>query len=80
MAVLMNKILSFKDSKRNTFTEVPAGKWNADAIFRCLKTETMTGYSDTIFGTNDTLTREQGAVIRAKAFNVEKSSRWASVG
>lgn len=74
MAVIMNKKLSLKNADSNTFKDVANGKWYTDPILRCVKAGVMTGYSDTQFGTNDTLTREQGAVILAKAFNVAKAS------
>lgn len=74
MAVIMNKMLGLKDGGRNTFADVPSGKWYTNPILHCVKADVMTGYSDTKFGTSDTLTREQGAVILAKAFGVEKIS------
>ena len=74
MAVIMNKKLSLKNADSNTFKDVANGKWYTDPILRCVKAGVMTGYSGTQFGTNDTLTREQGAVILAKAFNVAKAS------
>ena len=74
MAVIMNKMMNLKDSGSNSFKDVPSGKWYTDAILHCVKAGVMTGYSASEFGTNDTLTREQGAVILAKAFNVSKAS------
>ena len=74
MAVIMNKKLGLKDADKNTFKDVANGKWYTDPILHCVKAGVMTGYSDTQFGTSDTLTREQGAVILAKAFNVAKVS------
>lgn len=74
MAVIMNKKLGLKSADKNSFKDVASGKWYTDPILHCVKAGVMTGYSDTQFGTNDTLTREQGAVILAKAFNVAKAS------
>lgn len=74
MAVIMNKKLGLKDADKNTFKDVAKGKWYTDPVLRCVKAGVMSGYSGTQFGTNDTLTREQGAVILAKAFNVAKAS------
>lgn len=71
MAVIMNKKLGLSGSARNTFTDVSAGKWYTDAVLHCVKAGIMSGYSDTRFGTSDKLTREQGAVILAKAFQVD---------
>ena len=74
MAVIMNKKLGLKDTTSNTFKDVVPGKWYTNAILHCVKAGVMTGYNSTTFGTNDVLPREQGAVILAKAFNVEKAS------
>lgn len=74
MAVIMNKKLGLKESDSNSFKDVAPGKWYTDAILHCVKAGVMSGYNSTTFGTNDDLPREQGAVILAKAFNVEKVS------
>ena len=74
MAVIMNKKLGLKSADSNTFKDVAKGKWYTEPILHCVKAGVMTGYSATQFGTNDTLTREQGAVILAKAFDVAKAS------
>ena len=72
MAVIMSKKLGLTGSARNTFADVSAGKWYTEAILRCVKAGIMSGYSETRFGTSDKLTREQGAVILAKAFQVDQ--------
>ena len=74
MAAIMNKKLGLKESTGNTFKDVVPGKWYTDPILHCVKAGVMSGYDQTTFGTNDPLTREQGAVILAKAFQVEKAS------
>lgn len=74
MAVIMNKKLGLKESASNTFKDVAAGKWYTEAVLHCVKAGVMTGYDSKSFGTNDKLTREQGAVILAKAFNVANAS------
>lgn len=74
MAAIMNKKLGLKESASNTFKDVAAGKWYTEAVLHCVKAGVMTGYDSKSFGTNDKLTREQGAVILAKAFNVENVS------
>ena len=74
MAVIMNRKLGLKESAGNTFKDVVPGKWYTDPILHCVKAGVMSGYDQTTFGTNDNLTREQGAVILAKAFQVEKAS------
>ena len=74
MAAIMNKMLNLSDGADNSFKDVPSGKWFTTPILRCVKAGVMTGYSGTLFGTADTLTREQGAVILAKAFGIAKES------
>ena len=74
MAVIMNKKLGLKEAAGNTFNDVASGKWYTEAILRCVKAGVMSGYDTKTFGTTDKLTREQGAVILAKAFKVEKAS------
>lgn len=74
MAAIMNKKLGLKESAANTFSDVPSGKWFTEPILHCVKAGVMSGLSTKMFGTNDTLTREQGAVVLAKAFGVSKAS------
>ena len=74
MAVIMNKMLGLTGTSKNNFKDVASGKWYTEAVLHCVKAGIMTGYSATVFGTTDTLTREQGAVIMAKAFQVNKIS------
>lgn len=74
MAVIMNKMLELTGTSKNSFKDVASGKWYTEAVLHCVKAGIMTGYSATVFGTTDTLTREQGAVILAKAFQVNKIS------
>lgn len=74
MAVIMNRKLGLKESAGNTFKDVVPGKWYTDPILHCVKAGVMSGYDQTTFGTSDNLTREQGAVILAKAFQVEKAA------
>lgn len=71
MAVIMNKLLKLKDSAENTYKDVKAGQWYTDAVLHCVKAGVMSGYDAKTFGISDTLNREQGAVILAKAFGVQ---------
>ena len=74
MAAIMNKKLGLQESAANTFSDVPSGKWFTEPILHCVKAGVMSGLSTKTFGTNETLTREQGAVVLAKAFGVSKVS------
>ena len=74
MAVIMNKMLSLSGKASNTFSDVKSGQWYTDAVLACVKEGIMAGYDSKTFGINNALTREQGAVILANAFNVSKAS------
>ena len=74
MATIMTSMLKLDLKASNTFTDVKNGKWYTEPILKCVKAGIMSGYSNTQFGPSDTLTREQGAVILAKAFNVGKAT------
>ena len=45
------------------FKDVPAGEWFTEAVRWAVSSGVVTGYSDTAFGPNDTITREQFAAI-----------------
>ena len=54
----------------NPYKDVQLGKWYTQPVLNCAKAGVMTGYSSSKFGVNDKLTREQAAVIFAKAINI----------
>ena len=74
MSVIMSKMLDLSGKAENTFADVKDGSWYADAVLRCVKAGIMAGYDKKTFGTDDLLTREQGAVILANAFKISKPS------
>lgn len=47
----------------NTFEDVDAGTWYTDAVIWAKNSGIVKGYSDTVFGPNDDITREQLATI-----------------
>ena len=47
----------------DTFTDVPAGQWYTDAVGWANVCGIVSGYGEGIFGTNDSITREQIAAI-----------------
>ena len=76
-AVIMNKFcydrgLFTEDSPRTGIIhkDVLSGKWYTQPVINCIQKGIMTGYSSTIFGVNEKLTREQAAVIFAKALSM----------
>lgn len=50
-------------SGNNGFTDVRSGEWYTDAVIWANAKGLVTGYGDGLFGTNDSITREQMAVI-----------------
>lgn len=74
MSVIMDKMLKLSGSAENTFSDVKTGTWYTEPVLRCVKAGIMAGYDKKTFGTNDPLTREQGAVILANAFQISKQS------
>ena len=73
-AVIMNKVLELQDAANNTFRDVKAGKWYTAPVLNCVKAGVISGYGNGYFGINDPVTREQAAVILAKAFSIEGST------
>ena len=74
LAAVMNKVLKLSDPAANSFKDVPAGAWYAVPVLKCVKAGVITGYGNNEFGPNDKVTREQAAVILAKAYNVANVS------
>ena len=74
MAVIMSNVFEMPEKAANTFKDVQEGKWYTDAVLRCVKAGVMSGYNKDTFGVNDNLNREQGAVILARVFGVDKVS------
>lgn len=54
----------------NTFSDV-TGHWAADKIAKAVELGFIKGYPDYTFGPNDTVTREQFAVMLARALSIE---------
>lgn len=63
LATMLFRFANGKEGIANTFADVADGQWYTDAIGWAVKTGVVTGYSDTAFGPNDTITREQLAVM-----------------
>lgn len=71
MAVIMAKMLKLTEKAENTFTDVKASAWYAGPVLQCVKAGVMTGTGNKQFGVSQTVTREMGAVILAKALGVK---------
>ena len=53
-----------------SFSDVPSNHYFADAINELVEKKIITGFEDGTFRPNDTLTREQAAIIIARALNL----------
>lgn len=63
----------------NTFKDVEVGKWYSDAVVWASANNIISGYSNELFGTNDSTTREQIAAIlyryvKSKGYDVKAST------
>ncbi len=66
-------------SGTSSFTDVKSGEWYTDAIHWASANKIVSGYGDGLFGTNDSVTREQMAVIlmnyaKYKGYDVTKTT------
>jgi hypothetical protein len=64
----------------NTFTDVLSGEWYTDAVIWASSKGIVSGYSSGSFGTNDSVTRQQIAVIlyryaKYKGYSVTKTAK-----
>ena len=63
----------------NKFKDVPSGQWYTNAIIWANENKIVEGYGDELFGTNDSITREQAATLlmryaKYKNLNVSKTT------
>ena len=58
----------------NPFTDVKAGKWYTDAVLWAMDKKLVTGYPDGTFKPDQTITREQAAVILQKYTEIHLGS------
>lgn len=60
-------------AKDERFADVPSGAWYASAVNAAARAGWMEGYGSGRFGPDDPVTREQMAVVLARAFPTEKA-------
>ena len=63
LALILSRISHGGEGYELSFTDVPATKYYANGVAWAAKTGVVTGYSATEFGPDDTITREQMAVM-----------------
>ena len=77
------------DDAESVFADVPAGQWFSDAIMWAWQEGIITGYTEGpkagLFGTADTITREQVATMlyryaEKKGYDLTVSNAWEAFG
>ena len=63
LAAVLFRLSNGSEGCEMTFNDVPSIKYYADSVAWAASTGVVTGYSDTTFGPEDTITREQLAVM-----------------
>lgn len=73
MAVILNNMMDYKISAKNKFTDLPAGQFYTDAMLKANAAGIILGDGSTVRPT-DKISREEAAVMLARAFAVKESS------
>ena len=71
-AVIMNRVLDLHTPAWVNYEDVPLTTWYASAVRNCVKAGIIAGYDSKHFGPNDPVTRQQAAVILARANELER--------
>lgn len=71
-AAIMNQVLDLRTPAWVSYDDVPLTSWYASAVRNCVKAGIIAGYDSKHFGPNDPVTRQQAAVILARAYDLEK--------
>jgi subtilisin family serine protease len=68
-AALLARTLQLKETGTNRpFTDVPSDAWYHEAVYQAFAANIVSGMTDTSFRPNDSITREQMAIMLSKAF------------
>ena len=70
MAAVIARLLGLTETAPNTFTDVEAGAWYAQAILRCAAAGIIQG-SNGMANPNGTLTRQEAAVMLGRALGIQ---------
>ena len=73
LAKVLNGIIGYQRAAANNFGDVPADAWFADAVLKLAEAGVMQG-SGGMARPNDAITREEAAVLIARAFAVDENS------
>ncbi len=63
IATILYRLADGSNAKENTFTDVTSGQWYTDAVAWAATVGVVTGYTDGTFGPNNTITRQELAVM-----------------
>lgn len=69
---MINNIMQYVEKEENKFSDIDSSKWYSDAMIKLNTAGVMLGKNGKAFP-NDEITREEAAVVIARAFKVEKS-------
>ena len=70
MAAAIARLLGLTETAENTFTDVEAGAWYAQAILQCAAAGIIQG-SNGMANPNGTLTRQEAAVMLGRALGIQ---------
>jgi len=74
MACILNNIMDYQSASKNTFTDLKAGKFYTDSVLKANASGIMMGDGATLLRPTDKITREEAAVMMAKAFAVNEGT------
>lgn len=66
-ATLLNNLIGYKSKSTKSFADVSDGDWFADAVLKLNYAEVMTGYEDGAIRPRNAITRQEAAVMIARA-------------
>jgi len=69
-ATIVNKAFGFTEKTSINFTDVKESDWFYEEVQKAIYAGYMAGYSDTLFGPTDYITREQVAVIICRLYGL----------
>lgn len=74
VAVVLDNLMGYQKKASNIFKDVPTSAWYADAILKANAAGILSGDGDGYAAPTENITREQAAVMLARAFGVEKGT------
>ena len=73
LAAVLNRVMGYTKAADNAFTDVPAGEWYTGDIAKLYAAGIMAGDGNGIMRPTANITREEAAVMIARAFAVEEN-------